>query len=394
MNLNHRIVNIVFYLFFLSVGYYLSLIKGYGSDGDSHSLSRSYVDFYENGFYTPSRGYGHPAAELIIGFLSYNYGATITTFFSFLAFFLSIIFIYNAFEDNLNNGKLKLFIILCVSNSLLFFDNINSSDFPWALLFFSLGFLLMKKENYIFCCIFFALSVGCRYNFIGFVYVAIFSHWLINKEKINFKKFFFISTGVTFAVCIVFIPINYIYSDNLSLAFSERIAQPGNGYYFKELFPRFVYKSFKLFGVYSSYIILFFLIKEVFLKKIIRHSKIFKYSVLIILINFVVFFIFPAKITYLHPAIIFIYLVLVFNIKKKYIYLIVIFNLLQWIVSYDFIKIKYRNIDICKAVHAISAKVDFQFKKGEYYYMLRDIPIKDCSNYRGYGDGLPLKYKN
>ena len=319
MNLNHRIVNIVFYLFFLSVGYYLSLIKGYGSDGDSHSLSRTYVDLYESGFYTPSRGYGHPTAELIIGFLSYNYGATITTFFSFLAFFLSIIFIYNAFEDNLNNGKLKLFIILCVSNSLLFFDNINSSDFPWALLFFSLGFLLMKKENYIFCCIFFALSVGCRYNFIGFVYVAIFSHWLINKEKINFKKFFLISTGITFAVCIVFIPINYIYGDNSLWAFSERIAQPGNGYYFKELFPRFVYKSFKLFGVYSSYIILFFLIKEVFLKKIIRHSKIFKYSVLIILINFVVFFIFPAKITYLHPAIIFIYLVLVFNIKKKYI---------------------------------------------------------------------------
>ena len=267
MNLNYKIRNIFFYLFFLSIGYYLSLIKGYGSDGDAHSLSRSYIDFFENHFYTPSRGYGHPVAELVVGYLSYNYGATLTTFLSFLAFFLSIIFFYQSFEKSLYDHKLKLFIILCVSNSLLFFDNINSSDFPWALLFFSLGFLFLKRESYIFCCIFFALSVGCRYNFLGFVYLAIFSHWIFSEFQIKFTKFFLISVGVTLAVTLVFVPLNYMYNDNLILSFSDKIAVPGSGYNFDSLFPRFVYKTFKLFGVFSGYIILFFLIKEIFLKK-------------------------------------------------------------------------------------------------------------------------------
>ena len=386
----YKTSNLLFYLSILSLGYYLTLLKGYGSDGDTTSLIATYVTFIEKGIYSPSRGYGHPVAEIIIGFLSYNFGAVVSTYLSFLVFFISLIFFYNSFKEYFFENRLKLFLILCFSNSLLLFDNINSSDFPWSLFFFSLGFLLMRKEKYFFCCIFFALSVGCRYNFIAFVYAAIFSHWIINIKQISFIKIAIISFGILVFILAIFFPIYFLYSENISFAFYDRVAVPGEGYTIESLLPRFIYKNFKLFGVYSGYLILFFLVKEFFTKRELINSKLFKYSILIILFNFITFFIFPAKISYLHTGIILIYTILIFQLKKKYLYLIVMLNFLQWGISYDFIKIKYKYKDLCKPIHAISAKIDPHLKYGEYYYMLKKIPIKDCST-KVYSEGLPIK---
>ena len=148
--------NIFFYIIILSIGLYLSSLKGYGSDRDSPALISVFINFLEQGIYSPSRGYGHPIAELIIGFLAYNFGATVSTYFSFIAFFLSLIFFYKSFEDFFNEERLNIFVLLCISNSFLLFDNINSSDFPWSLFFFSLGFFFNEKRKifillYFFC---------------------------------------------------------------------------------------------------------------------------------------------------------------------------------------------------------------------------------------------------
>ena len=390
----HKILNFFFYFLILFLGFYFTLLKGYGSDGDTFGLTRTYIIFIQDGIYTPSRGYGHPVAELIIGFLSYNYGAIVSTYLSFLVFFLSLIFFYESFKEFFLEDKLKLFLILCLSNSLLLFDNINSSDFPWSLFFFSLGFFLMRKEKYFFCCIFFALSVGCRYNFIIFVYAALFSHWIINYKQISFKKIFLISLSIFINIFIIFFTIYFLYAEEMSFAFFDRIAIPGDGYNIKSLLPRFIYKNFKLFGVYSSFLILFFIFKE-FLnnKEKLLKSKIFKYSILIILINFIIFFIFPAKISYLHSGIILIYLILILILKKKYLYFLIVLNCLQWGISYDFIKINYKYTDLCSPINALSAKVNPHFKYGEYFTMISKIPIKDCFS-ENYSKGLPLKYKN
>ena len=391
MYLKKKISNFLFYFLILSIGYYFTLLKGYGSDGDTIGLMNSFKNLIQNNYYSPSRGYGHPIAEFIIGFLSYNFGATISTFLSFIVFFLSLVLFYYSFDKFFLEDKSKIFIILCLSNSLMLFDNINSSDFPWSLFFFSLGFFLMRKESYYFCCIFFALSVGCRYNFIIFVYAAIFSHWVINLDKINFKKFVVICFGTFLGIFLIFFPLNFFYSEVVSYSFHDRVAVPGQGYNIESLLPRFIYKNFKLFGVYASFAILFFIIKELmFNKEKIFNSIIFKYSILIILINFIIFFIFPAKISYLHSGIILIYLILVFILEKKYLYLLIGLNLLQWVISYDLIKITYKYQDICKPIHAISATIDPHFRTGEYFTMLEKIPLKDCYS-ESFSKGLPIK---
>ena len=120
-----KIYDIFFYIIILSFGFYLSSLKGYGSDRDSPALISAFITFLEQDIYSPSRGYGHPIAELIIGFLAYNFGATVSTYFSFIAFFLSLIFFYKSFEDFFNEERLNIFILLCISNSFLLFDNIK-----------------------------------------------------------------------------------------------------------------------------------------------------------------------------------------------------------------------------------------------------------------------------
>ncbi len=390
LNSNLKINNIFFYIIILVFGFYLTLLKGYGSDRDSPALIITFINFLEQGVYSPSRGYGHPIAEFIIGSLAYYFGATITTYLSFLAFFLSLIFFYKSFEDFFTENRITIFILLCLSNSLLFFDNVNSSDFPWSLFFFSSGFFLMRKEKYLYSCILFALAVGCRYNFIIFVYAAILSHWLINFGKINFFKILIISLSIFIIIFIIFFPINFFFSENSSFAFSDRVATPGEGYKLNSLVPRFIYKNFKLFGVYSGFVIFYFLIKESFYKKKIIYEEIFQYSILVILLNFLIFFIFPAKIAYLHSGLILIYILITYFFKKKFLYLIIFLNFLQWFISYDLIKIKYKHEDKCMAVHAVSAKIDPHFNLGEYNQMISKISLKDCGNIN-YSKGLPFK---
>ena len=249
----------------------------------------------------------------------------------------------------------------------------------------------MRKDKYLYCCIFFALSVGCRYNFIVFVFAALFSHYFINYGRLNFYKILSISLLILAIIFVIFFPINFLYSENTSLNFSNRVATPGDGYNLESLLPRFIYKNFKLFGVFSGFLILFFLISEFLFKKNMK-EKIFQYSVIIIILNFLVFLIFPAKIAYLHSGIILIYILITFFLKKKFLYLIIILNFLQWIVSYDLIKIEYKYDDPCMAVQAVSATIDPHLKLGEYNQMISKISIKNCEN-KNYREGLPFKNK-
>lgn len=81
-----------------------------------------------------------------------------------------------------------------------------------------------------------------------------------------------------------------------------------------------------------------------------------------------------------------------FVLKKNFLYLIIVLNFLQWVISYDIIRITYKYDDPCMAVHAISASIDPHFKLGEYNQMISKIDIKNCES-ENYSEGLPFKYK-
>ena len=80
----------------------------------------------------------------------------------------------------------------------------------------------------------------------------------------------------------------------------------------------------------------------------------------------------PVKTLLLNPFIIFSYILLVKYFKKNILIAIIGLNLFQWIISYDFLEIKYKNQELCFAKEAISASLNFELKEGGIIYFFSD----------------------
>ena len=246
--------SIFFYFILFIFGFFISITIRYGDDVDTHGLILSYLNIIEKGIYSPSRFYGSPLAEIIIGFFSYNLGGIFTSFFCYLLFIISAISIFNFCYTKKNEQKYKNFyLLLVITNPILLFDNSNPSDFILALFFFSIGILALKsKFNYL-SSIFLAFSIACRANFAAFVYLILFYYFFINKKKKIISKIFIIlNTSIIGAL--FYLPIFIQYK------FGFEFIKNGGGPSFEiyQLLPRFIYKIYQTLGIYNSFLIFIF----------------------------------------------------------------------------------------------------------------------------------------
>ena len=90
------------YFILILFGIYFSFIKGYGQDIDTWREVYSYLELRETGKYIPSRWnlYGHPLAELILGFLTYYLDTFFVNFFIYVLFIASLYFFFITFSKN------------------------------------------------------------------------------------------------------------------------------------------------------------------------------------------------------------------------------------------------------------------------------------------------------
>ena len=80
----------------------------------------------------------------------------------------------------------------------------------------------------------------------------------------------------------------------------------------------------------------------------------------------------PVKTLLLNPFIIFSYILIIKTLGNKIVETIIILNLLQWLISYSVLDIKYKNQILCFAKEAISAEPNFQIKKGSFINFITD----------------------
>tara|TARA_B100001121_G_scaffold309285_1_gene335651 strand:- start:2243 stop:2695 length:453 start_codon:yes stop_codon:yes gene_type:complete len=128
---NFNFKNILVIISLTLLGIQTSLFKGFGDDLDSHALILSFIGVLENGVYVPSRFYGSPFGEIFYGYIGYNFGSFLRSFLSYCFFLFSIILIFASYLKNkINQKDLFLFILICLSNPVLYLDNTNPSDYP------------------------------------------------------------------------------------------------------------------------------------------------------------------------------------------------------------------------------------------------------------------------
>ncbi len=391
----------------LLFGSFIAINRGSNfSDSDSYSVLLSFLDLIDKGVYNPSRGaYGHPIPELLIGYFAYVFGTPYSNLFCFYCFFLSNIFLYKTFINK--NNYLFIFLLLVCSNFYLFFDNTNSIDYPIALLFFSLGLFFLRKNYLYLSSILFALCIASRANFSIFIYPIILIYFFDDVINGKYKKFIYSIFLITLIGIIFYFPV--FKTNNYTLSFLDipflTSGHEKDGWYggpaleLKSILPRFIYKTYKLIGIFS------FLIFLIFFKSFIKYLLSFNKDNLMlsstILINLIIYFLMPTKFLLINPFIIFLYIISFKILKKKILYILIILNLFQWIINYEIIEIKHKYSDICKPVVALDAKLKFSIQQGKAIdYIFNKKNYKDCySKFLGkysqnFKDGSPLKKRN
>ena len=362
-------LNIFFVIFLFFLGIIVGFYKGYGDDIDSHALILSFINFIENGEYSPSRYHGYPFAELFYGFFGYYFGSFASSFLSYIFFLLSIIILYLCFcknEPELN--YLFLFILICLTNPILFLDNTNPSDAPLSLFLFSTGTYLFYKKYNIYAAIFFGLAIATRANYALFIYGLFFYEFLINKKNQSYIAKIFIFTS--FIGGLFYLPI--LIQNKFSLDFISNSGGPSIE--LESLMPRFLYKTLITYGIFTfPTLIYFYILNKKKFNAVILKNKLLS---ILIFLNLLIFIFIPTKTSIISLALICSYLIFFKAITKKSILVLLIcLNFISYFIVFQIFDIKYKYNHPCDPIEAIGIDLNIKLNKG--YLFLRHYNLKN-----------------
>ena len=394
MNLNKIEQNILNFLILICLlfFFYISQNNYYGADHDTFSQVDTFIRIIEEGKYYRSRTYGFPVSEILLGGSIFFLGDKITSLIIAVIFSLTIIIFFLSFKkDEKNDLNFKLFTLLCFTNPILVFDNLNIIDYPISLFFFSLGCFFSTKKEYILMSIFFGICLGCRINFALFIIIyLIFFH--IKEFQILLKNLFltFFVGGLFYLPFLISINFSYNSFNQIQTLGGLRFDHTSKleTMYFEQ-FSRFLYKIIYSFGFIPSLVILWVTCQFFLKNKIVTILK-YKTEIFIIFSNLLLFFLLPTKTAIISIVVIFIYLIITELSKKKYLYIIILFNILSFFISINFININYKYSDPCKPKQAINAKIQFYLDEGYIKkYLDKSFNNMECSVKE-----LPFNYGN
>ena len=343
-----------FILVIISYGFYLCFIGGYGSDEDTLPMIYVFEAKLYDGRFVSSRFTGYPVPELGIGFLSYFFGSFAANSVTFIFHLIGLLFIFIALENKISFRKLIFFLILCLSSPILFFENLEPMDYSWAFLFFSMGTFFYSRKFFELAILAFGFAIGSRLNFLIFAFLIIF--FFNFNQNIPLKKKIVIFFCAFVIGGLFYLPVWFHNNFNLSWITSARPTEQG----LLGLFARFSFKTWSAFGYLQFFIILYgfnYLNKK-------NYDDRTKILIILIISNLLLFLYIPAELSYLQPAIIFIYLVAVNNFKKSILVTLIILNFINWGVNFQLLNIQYKDNSACGPKHAVTASFDFKIIPG------------------------------
>lgn len=351
------------------LGIYFCFVGGYGSDEDTLPMIYVFEARLTDGRFVSSRFTSYPIPEIGIGFLSYFFGSWAANLITFVFHLVGLVLIYLSFENKFEIQKISLYLILALSSPVLYFDNLEPMDYSWAFLFLSLGIFFYSKKLFEIAILAFAFSVGCRLNFIIFAFVIIFffnhNFFLKFNKKLIHALCIFIISGL------FYLPVWFDNSFDFSWITSARPIEQG----FFGLFARFSYKTWLAFGFFQTiFLILYFF--RVF--KVKKNRKENNLLLILIVSNLILFLYIPAELSYLQPAIIFAYLILMRFYNQRIITIIILLNFLNWGVNFQILKIDYKDNSVCAPKHAISANIEFSLTKGALQNFVETRKLIGC----------------
>lgn len=349
-------------------GFYLCFIGGYGSDEDTLPMIYVFEAKLADGRFVTSRFTGYPIPEIGIGFLAYHLGSWAANSATFLLHLISLYLIFISFTKKIDVIKLFLFFVLALSSPVLYFDNLEPMDYSWAFAFFSAGIFFLSRKYFELAILSFAFAIGCRLNFFIFSILAVY--FFDYEKKIEIKKKIILIFCIFIVGGLFYLPIWFHNSFGLNWITAARPLEQG----IPGLLARFSYKTWLAVGFIQSFLVILILFKN--LNKIKIHK--IKVFWIIILSNLLLFLYIPAELSYLQPAIIFLYLFFVNNVQKKFIMILIFLNFLNWIINFQILNINYKDNSICAPKYAISASFEFKIIDGSLSKFFKTRKMISC----------------
>lgn len=369
IKLNKNLLYLFTILIIIFLGVYFCFVGGYGSDEDTLPMIYVFEARLSDGRFVSSRFTSYPIPEIGIGFLSYFFGSWAANLSTFIFHLIGLVIIYLSFENKFKLQRIILFLILVLSNPVLYFENLEPMDYSWAFLFLSLGIFFYSKKLFEIAILAFAFSVGCRLNFIIFTFVVIFFFNLGFSLKFNKKLIHAICTFIVSGL--FYLPVWFDNGFGLNWITSARPIEQG----FFGLFARFTYKTWLAFGIFQTFVIIFYFFSFFKIKENLKKNNLF---LILIISNLILFLYIPAELSYLQPAIIFTYLILMKNYNIKIIAILIFLNFLNWAVNFQILKIDYKDNSICAPKHAISANFELTVTKGALQNFVESRKMIGC----------------
>tara|TARA_B110000503_G_scaffold80868_1_gene123759 strand:- start:532 stop:1320 length:789 start_codon:yes stop_codon:yes gene_type:complete len=222
-----------------------------------------------------------------------------------------------------------------------------------------MGFYFITRRQIELSIIFFSLCFGSRFNFIVFILPTIF---LLGKPFIDNKIKLLMTFIITTYGGLFYLPswiqssfsLDFIFSSNWYNAFKPAPILS------LEEFARFFHKTISTFGLLFLGSSIYMLIVNNI--KIFTIYKNYKMVIILILINFLVFFFFPWEPSFLWVSIFLLNFILITSLQKKFLYFLIFINFFNWFYEAKIIQVNYTNNGCYKQPN--EALLKFHFEKG------------------------------
>ena len=393
---------------------WLGATTNYGGDNDTYHMLGTFLHILKAGDYTPSRFTGYPVAEIGIGALAWMGGSALSNLITYALFVIAVVLFPLGLKSGFGSPtRTWAFLAMVLTAPVLAFDNTQTMDYSWTLVFWVIGNLCLRRsQNQAMAIIPMALSIGSRPSFAIFVVTSILmirpdhgrqpeTRWNALKQRIPTVAATLFSGGLFYLPAWL--------KNGFGLSWIS--ASPPDNQGAIGVVARFFYKTMITIGIWQACIILaigiLLTLKRHHLNRTWTTLQASDTSFLlaVVSLNLLIFARIPAELSYLQPALICIFYYIAQMRTQAFAWIsmaLASLNLTNWFIQPKIVDIRYQTDDLCEKVVAMDASINLGIEPGRltknrknlervrcYAMWFRDVEGKDYSHV--IARGLPLK---
>jgi len=360
-----------FFLLFLL--YSVCCLFGYGNDGDTYAMLRTWNALVTDFHYVPSRWQGYLVPELTIGLSSSIGGFYLSNLMSATASLAALALLYRLLINRIPSLTAVLVILGIGTNPYWIIASSSSIDYVYGVFFFILGLYLWINGKSVLAAVVFALAVSSRITYVPLIGIVFFSSFVLTQY--NKKPLIKPLTVFIIMSCLLYFPV--FYSSGMSFSF---LGFSSGRWSFSQYAARFVYKNIYLWGLptFLFLIIAIFIeisnIKTSFTKYTLVEKTIFYCLAVAFVLTEAFFARLPHETAYLFPVM-FIVVYLMATFKRSYLYLtiLIFLHIVYGVVNLDVLNIQYKQgVNTFDFKEAVAAETGFFVRRG--------VVVEDLAN--------------